>query len=159
MEVSLRRAAQLAASASDSLNLRDLVVTKPGVDLTPVWELTGGRLSGGVCDIIVPRSSIALDKVDHLKDDLLVLVECLSEDRLVAPTASECKTTTHRVKGRGRHWDSDNAEGMMALACLDDSRMWQTYWANLTRQGINACQNILPHTRPPNGRQWATERR
>ena len=48
------------------------------------------------------------------------------------PTESECKTTTHRVKGRGRRWDSDNAEGMMALACLDDSRMWQTYWANLS---------------------------
>jgi len=44
------------------------------------------------------------------------------------PTESECKTTTHRVKGRGRRWDSDHAEAMMALACLDDSRMWQTYW-------------------------------
>jgi hypothetical protein len=44
------------------------------------------------------------------------------------PTESECKTTTHRVKGRGRRWDGDNAEAMMALACLNDSRMWQTYW-------------------------------
>jgi hypothetical protein len=44
------------------------------------------------------------------------------------PTESECKTTTHRVKGRGRRWDGDNAEAMMALASLDDSRMWQTYW-------------------------------
>ena len=48
------------------------------------------------------------------------------------PTESECKTTTHRVKGRGRRWDGDNAEAMMALACLDDSRMWQTYWATST---------------------------
>jgi hypothetical protein len=47
------------------------------------------------------------------------------------PTESECKTTTHRVKGRGRRWDSNNAEAMMALACLDDSRMWQTYWTTL----------------------------
>jgi hypothetical protein len=47
------------------------------------------------------------------------------------PTESECKTTTHRIKGRGRRWDSDNAEAMMALACLDDSRMWQTYWITL----------------------------
>ncbi len=44
------------------------------------------------------------------------------------PTESECKTTTHRVKGRGRRWDGDNAEAMMALASLDDSRMWHTYW-------------------------------
>jgi hypothetical protein len=47
------------------------------------------------------------------------------------PTESECKTTTHRVKGRGRRWDGNNAEAMMALACLDDSRMWQTYWTTL----------------------------
>ena len=45
------------------------------------------------------------------------------------PTESECKTTTQRVKGRGRRWDGDNAQAMMALACLDDSRMWRTYWA------------------------------
>ena len=44
------------------------------------------------------------------------------------PTESECKTTTHRGKGRGRRWDGDNAEAMMALASLDDSRLWQTYW-------------------------------
>ena len=47
------------------------------------------------------------------------------------PTESECKTTTQRVKGRGRRWDGDNAEAMMALASLDDSRMWQTYWTTL----------------------------
>jgi hypothetical protein len=47
------------------------------------------------------------------------------------PTESECKTTTHRVRGRGRRWDGDNAEAMMALACLDDSRMWQTYWTTV----------------------------
>jgi hypothetical protein len=47
------------------------------------------------------------------------------------PTESECKTTTHRVKGRGRRWDGDNAEAMMALACLQDSRMWGTYWTTL----------------------------
>ena len=48
------------------------------------------------------------------------------------PTEAECKTTTHRVKGRGRRWDGGNAEAMMALACLDDSRMWQTFWTTLT---------------------------
>ena len=44
------------------------------------------------------------------------------------PTESECKTTTQRVKGRGRRWNSTNAEAMRALACLDDSRMRQNYW-------------------------------
>ncbi len=45
------------------------------------------------------------------------------------PTEAECKTTTHRVKGRGRRWDSSNAEAMMALACLHDSHLWDNYWA------------------------------
>lgn len=45
------------------------------------------------------------------------------------PTEAECKTTTHRVKGRGRRWDSSNAEAMMALACLHDSHLWHNYWA------------------------------
>ncbi len=45
------------------------------------------------------------------------------------PTEAECKTTTHRVKGRGRRWNSDNAEAMMALACLHDNRLWEKYWA------------------------------
>ena len=46
------------------------------------------------------------------------------------PTESECKTTTSRLKGRGRRWDSDNAESMMALACLEDSQLWNAYWKN-----------------------------
>jgi hypothetical protein len=44
------------------------------------------------------------------------------------PTEAECKTTTHRIKGRGRRWDSANVEAMMALACLHDSRLWDNYW-------------------------------
>ena len=44
------------------------------------------------------------------------------------PTEAECKTTTWRVKGRGRRWDSDNAEAMMALAALEDSGLWQQRW-------------------------------
>jgi len=50
------------------------------------------------------------------------------------PTESECKTTTHRVKGRGRRWDSDNAEAMMALSALHDSGLWSRRWTNLESQ-------------------------
>lgn len=46
------------------------------------------------------------------------------------PTESECKTTTHRVKGRGRRWDAANAEAMMSLAALQDSQLWNKYWLN-----------------------------
>jgi hypothetical protein len=47
------------------------------------------------------------------------------------PTEAECKTTTSRVKGRGRRWDSENAEALMALAALDDSKMWNRRWSTL----------------------------
>jgi len=50
------------------------------------------------------------------------------------PTEAECKTTTQRVKSRGRRWDSDNAEAMMALAALHDSGLWHQHWTNLDPQ-------------------------
>jgi hypothetical protein len=50
------------------------------------------------------------------------------------PTEAECKTTTQRVKGRGRRWDSANAEAMMALAALHDSGLWHQRWKSLDPQ-------------------------
>ena len=50
------------------------------------------------------------------------------------PTEAECKTTTSRVKGRGRRWDSANAEAMMALAALHDSGLWKQHWQSLDPQ-------------------------
>jgi hypothetical protein len=47
------------------------------------------------------------------------------------PTEAECKTTTHRIKGRGRRWDTDHAEALMALACMEDSGLWHRYWTTL----------------------------
>jgi hypothetical protein len=44
------------------------------------------------------------------------------------PTASMCKATTQRIKGRGRRWDGDNAESIMALEALEQSGGWQGYW-------------------------------
>lgn len=50
------------------------------------------------------------------------------------PTEAECKTTTQRVKGRGRRWDAANAEAMMALAALHDARLWNEHWTSLDPQ-------------------------
>ncbi|MCP3994709.1 MAG: hypothetical protein GY722_06560 [bacterium] len=44
------------------------------------------------------------------------------------PIEAQCKTTTMRVKGSGMRWDGPNAEAIMALACLENSRLWETYW-------------------------------
>lgn len=47
------------------------------------------------------------------------------------PTESECKTSTQRLKGRGRRWDSDHAESIASLSCLEDSQLWPSYWPTL----------------------------
>ena len=44
------------------------------------------------------------------------------------PTESQCGTLTARLKGPGMRWDGDHAEAMMALACIDHSGLWETYW-------------------------------
>ena len=44
------------------------------------------------------------------------------------PTESRCKTSTSRLKGRGRRWDTDNAESTAALTTLQDSGQWNAYW-------------------------------
>jgi hypothetical protein len=44
------------------------------------------------------------------------------------PTESRCKTSTHRLKGRGRRWDPPHAEAVAALTTLEDSHQWHLYW-------------------------------
>jgi hypothetical protein len=44
------------------------------------------------------------------------------------PTESRCKTSTSRLKGRGRRWDLPNAEAIAALTTLKDSNQWHSVW-------------------------------
>jgi len=48
------------------------------------------------------------------------------------PTESRCKTSTARLKGRGRRWDAANAEAVAALTTLHDSDQWRLYWPSPT---------------------------
>jgi len=45
------------------------------------------------------------------------------------PMESMCGVTTDRLKGRGRRWDLDNAEAIMALEGMYQSRLWERYWS------------------------------
>lgn len=56
------------------------------------------------------------------------------------PTESRCKTTTQRLKGRGRRWDRPNAEEVAALTTLRDSGQWTTYWRTLSPTVFYVCQ-------------------
>jgi hypothetical protein len=44
------------------------------------------------------------------------------------PTEAQCKSTTLRIKGRGRRWNVENAEALMALAALTASHRWPHWW-------------------------------
>lgn len=45
-------------------------------------------------------------------------------------TESLCGTLTTRVKGgRGKRWNPPNAEGLLALAALKHSHLWEKWWA------------------------------
>jgi hypothetical protein len=46
------------------------------------------------------------------------------------PTQSRCKTSTQRLKGRGRRWNKSNAEALAALTTLNDSNQWNLFWPN-----------------------------
>jgi hypothetical protein len=47
------------------------------------------------------------------------------------PMESMCGVTTDRIKGRGRRWDLDNAESLMALEALYQSTgLWDRYWGD-----------------------------
>jgi hypothetical protein len=50
------------------------------------------------------------------------------------PTESMCKATTGRIKGRGKRWDADNAEAIMALEALHQSGGWDDYWVSFLLQ-------------------------
>ena len=44
------------------------------------------------------------------------------------PTESRCKTTTSRLKGRGRRWNPLNAEATAAHTTPQDSKQWNFFW-------------------------------
>jgi hypothetical protein len=44
------------------------------------------------------------------------------------PMESQCRVVPDRVKGPGKRWDADNAEAVMALEALHQSRQWAAFW-------------------------------
>ena len=60
----------------------------------------------------------------------------LDKEQFVSLMQAECRrlmdqVAAGKVKGRGRRWDLDNVEAMMALEALHQSTgLWDRYWAN-----------------------------
>lgn len=82
------------------------------------------------------RSSVKRGSVEGLQGYVVQRVDMLDYPRFKSkgydigsgPTEAFCKTLTGRLKGPGMRWDKANAEGMMALASIYSSGLWETYW-------------------------------
>jgi hypothetical protein len=65
------------------------------------------------------------------RQEMMAYAECQKRgwDIGTGPMESMCGVTTDRIKGRGRRWDLDNAESLMALEGMYQSHLWDRYWA------------------------------
>ena len=78
----------------------------------------------------------AADELIHYvapRRDMILYEQCDARgwDVGSGPMESMCGVTTDRIKGRGRRWDLENAEAMMALEALYQSTgLWDRYWGN-----------------------------
>lgn len=102
----------------------------------PAWEqLTVWRTS-----LTSPRHKAAADKLLNYvsrREEMIQYPQFQGQGWQIGsgPTESRCKTTTHRLKGRGRRWDAPNAEAIAALTTLEDSRQWNFYWPTSSPTG------------------------
>jgi hypothetical protein len=67
------------------------------------------------------------------RQEMICYQECEAKgwDVGSGPMESMCGVTTDRIKGRGRRWDLDNAEALMALEALYQSTgLWDRYWSD-----------------------------
>ena len=103
---------------------------KSALSLPPSWEqLLAWRRS--------LRSPAKKAEADRLINYVLERREMINYPEFVkrgwqigsGPTESRCKTSTFRLKGRGRRWQMSNAEAVAALTTLRDSNQWNLFWA------------------------------
>lgn len=67
------------------------------------------------------------------REEMIRYAECERKGWNVGsgPMESMCGVTTDRIKGRGRRWDLDHAEELMALEALyQSSGLWDRYWSH-----------------------------
>jgi hypothetical protein len=77
--------------------------------------------------------------INYLTDrrEMIVYPQFLSRGLQIGsgPTESQCKLVPRRVKGRGKRWDSDNAEAVMALEAMEQSGLSRQYWKTCAAAG------------------------
>jgi hypothetical protein len=79
------------------------------------------------------KAGLALLNYVTEREEMVLYPEFSAAGRQIGsgPTEAMCKATTQRIKGVGKRWDGDNAEGLMALEALEQSGGWRAYWRSL----------------------------
>ena len=79
-----------------------------------------------------PRRRAADLLINYVTDrrEMIVYPQFLARGLQIGsgPTESQCKLVPRRVKGRGKRWDADNAEAVMALEAMEQSGLTRQYW-------------------------------
>jgi hypothetical protein len=70
------------------------------------------------------------------RQEMIVYEQCQRNGWRISSstTESECGAVPDRVKGRGKRWDADNAEAVIALEAMYQSHMWERYWTTCAWQ-------------------------
>ncbi|MBL7154702.1 MAG: hypothetical protein ISS79_13390 [Phycisphaerae bacterium] len=75
-----------------------------------------------------PDEGVISGSEELVRDAMARFRQKVYEKAIQLRTEGFCKILTARLKGSGMRWDSSNAEGIMALAAMDQSGQWPSYW-------------------------------
>lgn len=124
-----RRAVYGDENADGTAWVAELLHTLKHADYAVAWD----RLVEWRRSLSSPRKKKAADRLLNYvseRRDMINYPEFRARGWQIGsgPTESRCKTSTSRLKGRGRRWNLRNAEAVAALTTLHDSHQWQIYW-------------------------------
>lgn len=103
------------------------------------YEVAWQKLVAWRATLRSPRKRATADRLLNYvseRRDMINYPEFLAKGWQIGsgPTESRCKTSTARLKGRGRRWDAPHAEAVAALTTLYDSHQWHLYWGTACGQ-------------------------
>lgn len=66
-----------------------------------------------------------------VRREMIQYDQCLAHGWRISSstTESQCGAAPARIRGPGKRWDADNAEAMIGLECIQQSQLWDAYWA------------------------------
>ena len=95
----------------------------------PLWERLVELRSNSRGPVRRKASNVLLNYVSDRRE-MIRYPEFLARGWQIGsgPMESQCRVVPDRVKGPGKRWDADNAEAVMALEAVHQSRQWSALW-------------------------------